>query len=207
MTDNTLRILLVDDDDIDRMSVTRHIRQNSLPYEVKSASSENTALDQLKKHAFDVILLDYNLGVTRGLDLLPYTNGTPVILVTGAGSETVAAEAMRKGAYDYLIKDSNRNYLAMLATTINKVLDRKKIEDEKDRLIDELREALAEIKSLQGIVPICANCKNIRDDKGFWQRVEVYLSDHSNAKFSHGICPDCIKKLYPQYSDRTLKDD
>jgi hypothetical protein len=57
--------------------------------------------------------------------------------------------------------------------------------------------------SLTGFLPICASCKKIRDDKGYWEQVEVYIRDHSEAEFSHGICPECMKKLYP---DETLKD-
>jgi len=62
----------------------------------------------------------------------------------------------------------------------------------------ELEAAFNEIRQLRGIIPICASCKKIRDDKGFWHQVEVYVSEHSEAKFSHGICPDCVKKLYPE---------
>jgi hypothetical protein len=63
----------------------------------------------------------------------------------------------------------------------------------------ELEESLANIKQLSGLLPICASCKKIRDDKGYWQQVEGYITEHSEAKFSHGICPDCMKKLYPEY--------
>lgn len=70
---------------------------------------------------------------------------------------------------------------------------------EKTRLIAELQSALAEINTLQGLIPICCNCKNIRDDQGFWQQVETYIEKHSAAKFSHGICNDCMKTLYPEF--------
>lgn len=60
----------------------------------------------------------------------------------------------------------------------------------------QLEETLKEVRTLQGLIPICANCKKIRDDKGFWQKVEVYLEGHSNARFTHGLCEDCIQKLY-----------
>ena len=63
----------------------------------------------------------------------------------------------------------------------------------------ELERALSEIKSLRGILPICAGCKRIRDDAGYWQQVEQYVQEHSEAEFSHSICPDCMKKLYPGY--------
>lgn len=73
----------------------------------------------------------------------------------------------------------------------------KKAEEDKTKLIYDLQQTIKEIKTLQGIIPICASCKNIRDDKGFWNRVESYIKKHSDVKFSHGICPDCAKKLYP----------
>ncbi len=57
------------------------------------------------------------------------------------------------------------------------------------------------IKTLKGMVPICANCKKIRDDKGFWNQLEVYITEHSEAEFSHGICPECARELYGDYLD------
>jgi len=71
-------------------------------------------------------------------------------------------------------------------------------EKERENLILELTEALTEVKKLSGMLPICASCKKIRDDKGYWSQIEAYISDHSEAQFSHGICPDCAKKLYPE---------
>ncbi len=72
---------------------------------------------------------------------------------------------------------------------------RKQIELEKELTIKQLRQALDEIKSLRDIIPICANCKKIRDDKGYWQQVEAYFAEHTDAKFSHGICPECATKF------------
>ncbi len=69
-----------------------------------------------------------------------------------------------------------------------------------------LEEAIAEIKQLKGILPICASCKMIRDDEGYWHQVEVYVKEHSEAEFSHGLCPDCAQKLYPDhYNDKENK--
>lgn len=75
------------------------------------------------------------------------------------------------------------------------VEERKKAEAEKDRLLEELREALASVKTLKGLVPICAWCKKIRDDTGYWQQLEAYLRDHSEAELSHGICPECASRF------------
>lgn len=70
--------------------------------------------------------------------------------------------------------------------------------------ITELRRAKAEIAELRGIIPICASCKNIRDDAGYWRRIEEYIASHSAAEFSHGLCPDCLAKLYPEYAERVV---
>jgi hypothetical protein len=66
---------------------------------------------------------------------------------------------------------------------------------------EELKMALSEVSKLSGLLPICASCKKIRDDKGSWKQIEVYISQHSEAEFTHGICPECCKRLYPEYSD------
>ena len=81
---------------------------------------------------------------------------------------------------------------------------RKQTEAERDQLIRDLQDALANVKSLSGLLPICAGCKKIRDDKGYWNQVESYIQKHSEAKFSHGMCPDCIKKWYPDLVEAGL---
>lgn len=76
--------------------------------------------------------------------------------------------------------------------------ERKKMEDEREKLIVELQNALDEVRKLSGLLPICASCKKIRDDKGYWNLLESYISQHSEAQFTHSICPECIEKLYPE---------
>ena len=75
---------------------------------------------------------------------------------------------------------------------------RKAREIERERLIGELRDALAKVKKLSGLLPICSHCKKIRDDQGYWQQIEAYIRDHSEAEFTHGICRECAKALYPE---------
>ncbi|MDH4320972.1 MAG: hypothetical protein OEV73_05670 [Desulfobulbaceae bacterium] len=82
------------------------------------------------------------------------------------------------------------------------ITGKKGAEEEKERMIEELRQALAEVKTLRGIIPICAYCKNIRDDHGYWNQVEAYLSKNSEADFSHGICPTCLQKHFPEIEKR-----
>ena len=76
---------------------------------------------------------------------------------------------------------------------------RKKIEREREQLIDDLQDALANVKTLSGMLPICSNCKKIRDDEGYWNQVEGYIAKHTGAEFTHGICPDCAKKTLDEY--------
>ena len=76
---------------------------------------------------------------------------------------------------------------------------RKQAEEELEQVVDKLRKALAEVKTLSGLLPICAGCKKIRDDKGYWNQLECYIRDHAHVEFSHGICPDCATKLYPDF--------
>ena len=96
--------------------------------------------------------------------------------------------------FGYMLKPvENRE----LHSTIEMALYKAKMDKERERLIKELEEALAEVKTLRGFLPICSNCKNVRDDEGYWQRIEQYIEDRSDAQFSHSICPACAKKLYP----------
>ena len=82
------------------------------------------------------------------------------------------------------------------------ITGRKMLQIERERLITELQSAVTEVKTLSGIIPICAGCKKIRDDKGYWEQVEAYVSHHTNAQFSHGICPSCVEKFYPEQAER-----
>ncbi len=75
---------------------------------------------------------------------------------------------------------------------------RKQAEKERENLIAELQDAVTKIKTLSGLLPICSNCKKIRDDKGYWKQIESYIRDHSEAEFTHSMCPICAKKLYPE---------
>jgi CHASE3 domain sensor protein len=82
------------------------------------------------------------------------------------------------------------------------IVRRKRAESEKERLILQLQETLIKVKVLSGLLPICASCKKIRDDKGYWNQIEVYIREHSEADFSHSMCPECMRKWYPDYSTR-----
>jgi PAS domain S-box-containing protein len=86
---------------------------------------------------------------------------------------------------------------ARYAYVITDITQRKNAEAEREKLFDELQKALGEVKTLKGLLPICSSCKKIRDDAGLWSEIENYIQTRSDAYFSHGICPDCLKRLYP----------
>ncbi len=87
---------------------------------------------------------------------------------------------------------------------VRDISERKHAEHEREQLVNELQTALAQVKTLGGLIPICSSCKKIRDDKGYWNVLEAYLIEHSDAQFTHGICPDCRQKLYPSLSARDV---
>ena len=90
--------------------------------------------------------------------------------------------------------------VAGLVGVMTDITERKSAETEREKLIGELRDALSRVRLLSGFLPICARCKKIRDDRGYWQQIEAYIRDHSEAEFSHSICPDCVNELYPELS-------
>lgn len=157
---------------------------------------------------------DYLAGLkaTRGIqDAYP----TPVVLLTAHESSALVDQAGDAGVGAYLVKPTSDGELgraiAIARARFNGLIalryvnarlqselgERKRVEAEREKLITKLQEALARVKALSGLLPICASCKKIRDDQGYWHQVEVYVRDHSDADFSHSLCPDCAKRLYP----------
>lgn len=93
--------------------------------------------------------------------------------------------------------------VAVMAYAIESL--RGRFERESHTLIEQLETALSEVKTLKGLLPICANCKKIRDDTGYWNQIESYLQEHADASFTHSVCPDCIQELYPEFADQFKK--
>jgi 6-phosphogluconate dehydrogenase (decarboxylating) len=96
------------------------------------------------------------------------------------------------------IRDEHEKIVGFHGASRN-VTERKQATAEKEKLIEELKQALAEVKTLSGMLPVCAHCKKIRDDQGYWNQMESYITNHSDALFSHCVCPDCATQLYPEY--------
>jgi hypothetical protein len=122
------------------------------------------------------------------------------VLVAVISSLLVVVAFWAKPPAGELWKVLSNRALALLAIWVTTILalQRKRVEDRREMAIRDREKAFEEVKILRGFLPICASCKKIRDDKGYWTQMEAYIRDHSEAEFSHGICPECVKKLYPE---------
>lgn len=130
MKNSPLRVLVVDDDQIDRMAFERYTESNNLAYDYTFAGSVKEAKEILEKREFDAVLLDYMLGDGTAFDLFDKVGHAPFVIVTGTGDEEIAVNAMKQGAYDYLIKDNDGSYLKTLTVTVDNAIKRKQAEDE-----------------------------------------------------------------------------
>ena len=209
-----MKILVVDDDSTTQ-KLLKGILEKQGYKDILVSDSGEQALALVKKDPPDLILLDIFLPGIEGYkvcSLLKEDNKTshiPIIMVTGGAVQADEAieKSFKAGATDFITKPIRYiEFLARVksALTIKKHHDiqedeikkRKQSEKEKEELIQKLQKAMSEIKSLEGIVPICAHCKKIRDDKGYWNMLEEYIRENSGVRFSHGMCPDCSDEVY-----------
>jgi DNA-binding NtrC family response regulator len=153
----------------------------------------------------DIALLDLNLPDGSAQEILtspPEDGPFPIVVMTSYGNERIAVKAMKAGALDYVVKSPEA--FAGMSRTLERALrewellrERKQTHAQRELLIADLQAAMAKVRMLSGFLPICANCKKIRDDSGYWNQIESYIRDHSEAEFSHGICPECRQLLFP----------
>ncbi len=137
----------------------------------------------------------------HGEDAAPPSCPHSKLLADGMAHHIEATEERIGGVFEVTVSplhDSEGRLLGSVHVA-HDITDRKRAEEDRERLIDQLQEALTEVKRLSGLLPICASCKKIRDDKGYWRQVEEYIREHSEAEFSHSICPECAKRLYPEF--------
>jgi phosphoserine phosphatase RsbU/P len=199
----TLRLLIIDDDEVDRMRLVRLLgRIPEWTSEIQTAVDRQSGLAALRKGEFDCVLLDFRLPDGDALDVLLAAQATkgegpPFIIQTVLDHEDTAVGVLAQGAQDYLVK--GHFDAALLRRTIRYAIERDRLVKERNRLRRELHDASAHIKTLEGLLPICSYCKNIRDKEGVWHRVEDYIADRGKTAISHGICPDCMSKHYPWF--------
>jgi len=200
MSEERKPIILMVDDVPKNLQVLGNIL-NKEGYKISAALNGEQALKILENAKPDLILLDVMMPGMSGFDVIKKIREnenlveTPVIFLTAKTEKDDVIHGIELGAVDYVTKPFNSTEL--LARVKNHI----ELKLSKDRLRAmniELQTALSQIKTLKGLVPICANCKKIRDDDGFWQEVEHYVAARTEADFSHGICPNCMEDLYPE---------
>ena len=202
MDTKPINVLLIEDDPNDAMLIQRYLSNApKVRCEVTHVDRLVKGLECLQDGGFDVVLLDLGLpDASTGLDTFEKTHAhapqVPIIVLTGHDDDEFANGAVQKGAQDYLVKSQVTG--GLLGRSIRYAIGRQK-------LLMQLEQSAKEIKTLRGFLPICANCKKIRDDKGYWTQIETYISSRTEAEFSHGICPECSKKLYGRYFDERDK--
>jgi CheY-like chemotaxis protein len=194
------KILLIEDNKADQKFIFEHLKKmEKLPVSVEIAETLSESLMKMRGQQYDCVLLDLNLPDCMGLDTLTQfvdaNMDTPVVIITGIDDENAGARAVSKGAQDYIVKGHFNSYI--LSRSITYAKERQKLLKQRDDLIKELGDASNKITTLSGIIPICMHCKKIRDDKGYWEMVEVFLKENSQVEFNQVLCPECRKKQFP----------
>jgi CheY-like chemotaxis protein len=197
-------ILIVEDEALIALDLRRRLEDSGYDV-IGTAASAAEALEALERESPDVVLMDIHLqGKVDGIEAaraLKSKWDIPVVFLTAHSDEPTLQRAKVAEPHGYLLKPFKDRELKI---AIDIALYKHRAEAEQRRLVAELQEALGHVKRLQGMLPICAECKSIRDDQGYWNAVEKYIQEHSEARFSHGICPACMQKLYPEYAAGVL---
>jgi sigma-B regulation protein RsbU (phosphoserine phosphatase) len=192
-----MRILIAEDDLVSRKMLEATLTRWG--YEVLVTCDGQAALQALTgPDAPRVAILDWMMPSLDGVDVCrrvreggvaqpPY-----VILLTAKGNKEDIVSGLEAGADDYIIKPFDREELRARLQAGLRIIT---LQNQLAARVRELEEAIARIRTLQGLLPICSYCKRVRNDGDYWQQVESYISDHSDARFSHGICPDCYESV------------
>jgi AmiR/NasT family two-component response regulator len=199
-----IRVLVVEDDFLVGQMVQGLLEE--LGYNlVGKALDSYQAVEMTHRLQPDVILMDIGMADVDGIQTtrqIQASHPTPVVVLTAYETPELVEQATLAGIGAYLVKpprarEVERAIIVAMAR-FEDMLELRSLNEELEAHNRELQEALAQARILRGLLPICASCKQIRDDQGYWYKVEDYLESHSEAEFTHGLCPDCSRRLYPQ---------
>lgn len=206
-----IKIMIVEDESIIARSEQESLEELGYSVSAKVVSGEE-AVKKAKEDKPDLVLMDIGLkGKMDGIEaagIIRNVFNIPSIFVTAYADDTLLNRAKITEPFGYILKPFEKRELHSnieMALYKHKAEKRRReLEKTQEKLIHKLQEALHRVKTLSGLLPICANCKDIRNDKGYYEQIESYISDHSEVEFSHGICPKCVKKYYPElYGENT----
>lgn len=198
-----VKTLYVEDDPVTREMVASMLERTVETLFTASNGEEGLAL--FKTLDPDLVITDIRMPLKDGLEMsleIKALNPVTQLIVMSAHSDTeYMLKAIDIGIDRYVLKPiDTKNLFAAIRKSaeiigMEKTIARQNVE--REELIKELQDALSNVKTLRGLLPICASCKKIRDDNGYWSQIESYFSKYSDIMFSHGICPDCAERLYP----------
>ncbi len=191
-----MKVLIAEDDPVSRRMLEAALQKWG--YEVVVAADGEEAWQALEgEGAAELAILDWMMPGMDGVDVCRKARARSahsslyVILLTTRGSRGDVVAGLEAGADDYVTKPFDQGELHARVQVGVRVLD---LQRSLSNRVQELEEVLARVKRLQGLLPICSYCKKIRNDRNYWQQVESYIGEHTEAEFSHGICPDCYEK-------------
>jgi DNA-binding response OmpR family regulator len=204
-----MKILIAEDD-----PVSRRILEATLAkwgYEVSVTLDGRQAWDVLQREdAPALAILDIMMPGMDGLEIcrkvrqLPRATPPYLILLSAMTDKEHVVRGIRAGGNDYLTKPFHREELRVRVGVGVQMLALQKVLAER---VEQLEEALSQVNQLQGMLPICSYCQKIRDDKNYWQKVENYISDHTDVQFSHGICPECYERVIREFEEQKQTRD
>jgi CheY-like chemotaxis protein len=202
MGNESLKILVVEDDFFVKAEIIR-ILEKSGHNVIGDGNNGKVGIEKAQQLNPDIILMDIKMDVMDGIEaakIIQEKTPTPIVFLTAHESKDMVQLATEAGAGSYLTKppraqDMDRAMTIAMARH-NDIMELRCVNSVLEKRTAELEQALEKIKTLQGIIPICSQCKKIRDDQGYWNILESYIQKHSEVQFSHGICPECSDELY-----------
>ena len=197
-----VRVLIAEDEFLVSQEIARALK--NIGYEqVGTAQNGEKAVEMTRSLRPDVVLMDIKMPKLDGLQAarqIQETSPTPVVVLTAHESQDLIEKASETGVAAYITKPPGKAEIERAVTIAlarhQDLMELRHLNRELKSHKEDLEKKLAEIKTLKGLLPICAKCKKIRDDKGYWNLIETYIEQHSEASFSHGVCPECLETLY-----------
>jgi YesN/AraC family two-component response regulator len=205
-----ISLLYVEDEAVPRERLAAILRRRVR--EVHLAGDGQEGLEVFTRIKPDIVVTDIRMPRLSGLDMIREIKqagpDTRIIVISAFSDVDLLLKSIELEVDGYILKPVEADRLFSVLTRsaeIVRLLNEVRQRDQDQRqLIAELQQSLNEVKTLQGIIPICASCKKVREDTGYWTQVEAYISQHSDLLFSHTVCPDCARKLYPELYDEVF---
>ncbi len=202
-----MKILVAEDDPVSRRLLEATLVKWG--YEVVTTSNGSEAWEALKAPEVPrLAILDWMMPEIDGVEVCRRARGRPdpgplhIILLTARGRKEDVIAGLQAGADDYVTKPFDQEELRARVQVGVRIIE---LQTTLAARVAELEEALARVRQLRGLLPICSYCKKIRDDQNYWQQVEQYVSTHTEVQFSHGICPDCYSKVVEPQLDAAMR--